>query len=114
MSPRRTVVAPFGLAITRGASRRVAICLAFLAPFFCSSPAGVVEAWVQRYSNVVSNSEDQAFKILRDPAGDVFVVGTIDELSSGGGGIDVLTIKYSGDERGCVVATPLRWAGTRE
>ncbi len=53
----------------------------------------VTEAWVQRYSNINSNSDDQAFKITRDAAGDVIVAGT---TADGTGGPDMLTIKYSG------------------
>ena len=55
--------------------------------------AAVTEAWVQRYSNVVSNSTDDAFKVVRDAAGDIIVTGSTDDNSSGG---DMLTIKYSG------------------
>lgn len=54
----------------------------------------VTEAWVQRYSNVLSNSIDEAFKVVRDAAGDIIVTGTTD----GGTGPDVLTIKYSGTD----------------
>ena len=38
--------------------------------------AGVTEAWVHRYSNVVSNSVDQAAKVVADAAGDTIVTGT--------------------------------------
>src|SRR5688572_29082452 len=69
--------------------------LAFAAIAFGPRPAraAVTEAWVQRYSNVVSNSYDQAHKVVLDAAGDVIVTG-----STAGGlpGKDLLTIKYSG------------------
>jgi hypothetical protein len=39
--------------------------------------AAVTQAWVHRYSNVVSNSTDQAFKVVNDAAGDVIVTGFI-------------------------------------
>ncbi|MEK7685481.1 MAG: hypothetical protein AAB466_08665, partial [Verrucomicrobiota bacterium] len=53
------------------------------------------EAWVQRYSNVVSNSADQGFKVnvVRDAAGDIIVTGASDDRITGQ---DMLTIKYSG------------------
>jgi len=54
--------------------------------------AGVIEAWVQRYSMVVSNSNDSAAKVLVDAAGDVIVAGYTED----GTGSDMLTIKYSG------------------
>ena len=54
--------------------------------------AGVIEAWVQRYSMVVSNSNDSAGKVLADAAGDVLVAGYTED----GTGSDMLTIKYSG------------------
>jgi uncharacterized delta-60 repeat protein len=57
--------------------------------------AAVAEAWVHRYSNVVSNSNDQAFKVVRDAAGDIIVTGTTDD---GIHGPDMLTIKYSGTD----------------
>ena len=38
--------------------------------------AAVTEAWVHRYSNVVSNSDDRAIKVVRDAAGDIIVIGT--------------------------------------
>jgi hypothetical protein len=55
--------------------------------------AEVAEAWVQRYSNIVSNSVDRAFKVLSDAAGDIIVTGITDNRING---TDVLTIKYSG------------------
>jgi uncharacterized delta-60 repeat protein len=62
--------------------------------FGLSAQAAVTEAWVQRYNNnVVSNSDDQAFKVVRDAAGDIIVAGYTDEGTSGH---DMLTIKYSG------------------
>jgi hypothetical protein len=55
--------------------------------------AAVTEAWVHRYSGVVSNSVDQAFKVVSDAAGDMVVTGTTD---NGITGQDMLTMKYSG------------------
>lgn len=55
--------------------------------------AAVTEAWVHRYNNVVSNATDQAFKVVRDAAGDIIVTGTTDNRTTG---LDMLTIKYSG------------------
>jgi outer membrane protein assembly factor BamB len=70
--------------------------LLFLAALaFGAQPAraGVAEAWVQRYSNVLSNSKDYALRILCDAAGDIIVVGaTGDSVNAS----DMLTIKYSG------------------
>jgi uncharacterized delta-60 repeat protein len=50
----------------------------------------VTEAWVHRYSNVVSNVSDSASKVVADAAGDIIVTGTA--------GSDMLTIKYSGTD----------------
>jgi hypothetical protein len=46
-----------------------------------------------RYNNGVSNSTDQAYKVVSDAAGDFIVTGSTDE---GNTGRDMLTIKYSG------------------
>jgi hypothetical protein len=57
------------------------------------APAAVTEAWVRRFSNVLSNSVDLALKVVRDAAGDLIVTGTTDDNTSAK---DILTIKYSG------------------
>jgi hypothetical protein len=70
--------------------------LGFLAALVFGLPpaqAAVTEAWVHRYSNVVSNVTDQAFQVVRDAAGDIIVTGT---TAGGIIGQDMLTIKYSG------------------
>jgi len=55
--------------------------------------AAVTEAWVHRYSNVVSNSADSASKVVSDAMGDIIVAGsTYDGLT----GLDILIIKYAG------------------
>ena len=54
--------------------------------------AAVIEAWVQRYSNIASNVADQAVKVVHDAAGDIIVTGTISGFDSQ----DRVTIKYSG------------------
>jgi hypothetical protein len=57
------------------------------------APAAVTEAWVQRYSNAVNNSQDGAEIVVCDAAGDILVVGTtIDHIDTPG----MLIIKYSG------------------
>ena len=48
----------------------------------------MTEAWVHRYNNVVSNSIDQAYKVVSDAAGDVIMTGT--------SGLDMLSLKYPG------------------
>src|SRR5437867_2505781 len=62
---------------------------------FTAHPAQVTvtEAWVHRYSNVVSNSDDRAVKVVSDAAGDIIVAGNTDDGITGS---DMLTIKYSG------------------
>jgi len=51
--------------------------------------AAVTEAWVHRYSNVVSNAAVlETVKVVRDGAGDIIVTGAVD--------FEMLTIKYSG------------------
>jgi len=57
--------------------------------------AAVTEAWVHRFSNVLSNSVDRALKVVRDDAGDIIVTGTTDDNLSAQ---DMLTIKYSGGD----------------
>ncbi|MCX6925834.1 MAG: hypothetical protein NT154_21905, partial [Verrucomicrobia bacterium] len=54
--------------------------LAFVAE---SNGAGVTEAWVQRSNILVSNSQDRAYKIVRDAAGDIIVTGSSDNGTSG-------------------------------
>ena len=49
-----------------------------------STRAAVVEGWVHRYSNVVSNSNDQAVKVVRVPAGDIIVTGFTQDGVTGG------------------------------
>ncbi len=65
--------------------------LPFSAP---SARAAVTEAWVHRYdSNALNHSQDRAFKVVRDAAGDVMVAGTTrDDITTPG----MLVIKYSG------------------
>ncbi|HZO83801.1 MAG TPA: hypothetical protein VFC26_01225, partial [Verrucomicrobiae bacterium] len=55
--------------------------------------ASVIEAWVQRYSVVVSNSNDTMVRVVTDQAGDVVVAGYTED----GTGSEMLTIKYSGN-----------------
>ena len=69
----------------------VYLALAFVTP--ASRGAGVTEAWVQRSNIVVSNSQDRAYKVVRDGAGDFIVTGS---SSIGTSGLDMLTLKYSG------------------
>src|SRR4051794_11248172 len=59
-----------------------------------SARAAVIEAWVQRYSNVISNAVDDAVKVARDAAGDIIVTGTTSGFTSA----DIVTIKYSGTD----------------
>ena len=78
--------------------QRASVCtrLCLLAVILLGPPlaqAAVTEAWVQRYSAPGGDSVDQAFKVLRDPAGDFLVVGaTADSFAVQG----LLIIKYSG------------------
>ena len=59
-----------------------------------SAQAAVTEAWVQRYSNLLSNAAAQAVKVVRDAAGDIIVTGSTG--LPGTSRHDILTIKYSG------------------
>src|SRR5688572_22505629 len=77
--------------------RRASLWIGFLAFAMIafgprSAHAAVIEAWVQRYSNVVSNAADQAVKVVHDAVGDIIVTGT----TSGVTKTDMVTIKYSG------------------
>jgi hypothetical protein len=67
----------------------ILLWLVLLAP----THAAVTEAWVARYSNVLSNANGVSSKIVRDPAGDSIVAGYAND---GVTGQDTLTIKYSG------------------
>ena len=75
----------------RPAALLLAIVVLALTP--ASKGAGVTEAWVQRSNIVVSNSQDRAYKVVRDGAGDFIVTGS---SSIGTSGLDMLTLKYSG------------------
>jgi uncharacterized delta-60 repeat protein len=65
---------------------------AIIALFNAALPAPAAEvaqeAWVKRFSNIVSNAEDQAFKLVRDAQGNIIVAGST--------GRDMLTLKHSG------------------
>ena len=68
-----------------------------------AAQAAVTEAWVQRYgSESEAGTEDYAYKVVTDAAGNVIVAGSSASPSpvySGtqtGGGSDMLIIKYSG------------------
>jgi outer membrane protein assembly factor BamB len=68
-------------------------CCAVLTGFPHSAQAAVTEAWVRRYSNIVSNTTDRAVKAVRDATGNIIVTGTsYDGITPGA----LLTIKYSG------------------
>jgi hypothetical protein len=70
-------------------------CFLCFALYACPVPglsAVVHEAWVHRYSNVVSNSDDRAVKVVRDGRDDIIVLGLTDYRTER----DMLTIKYSG------------------
>jgi len=71
------------------------LALAVLALGPQAAQAVVTEAWVHRFSNVLSNSVDRALKVVRDDAGDIIVTGTTDDNLSAQ---DMLTIKYSGGD----------------
>jgi hypothetical protein len=58
------------------------------------APAPLTEAWVQRYGSEVG-SEDRAYKVVTDAAGNVIVAGTSTHNQTGSGS-DMLVIKYSG------------------
>jgi hypothetical protein len=73
----------------------LSFALMVLAVAFAAHPlqADVTEVWAHPYNNLVNNGEDQASKVMIDPAGDIIVTGTTD---GGATGRDILTIKYSG------------------
>src|ERR1043165_7055586 len=72
---------------------RVLAMLAVTLPFRpLLTSAAVTEAWVRRYNNP-GDSFDQAFHVVRDPAGDFLVAGG---TADGFGPQDLLLIKYSG------------------
>src|SRR5262245_27339869 len=80
------------------------MAFAMIASGLQPAQTAVTEAWVQRYSNVVTNSKDYAVKVVRDATGDIIVTGIIAGSVRGAGmgiintftGADMLTIKYSG------------------
>ncbi len=55
--------------------------------------AAVIEAWVQRFNAPVTNSLDEAIKVVVDANGDIIVTGTTDDHTADK---DFLTVKYSG------------------
>jgi hypothetical protein len=59
-----------------GCARALLLAAALLpAATWHSSGAAVTEAWVHRYSHLIPGATDTAFKVVRDPAGDVIVAG---------------------------------------
>ncbi len=70
--------------------------LAFATIAFGPQPAqaAVTEAWVQRYGSE-AGSQDSAYQVVTDAAGNVIVAGTTADTQTGGGS-DMLIIKYSG------------------
>ena len=70
--------------------------LAFVAWAFVhqSADAAVTRAWVRQNTGVVSNSQDVAAAILRDPFGNIIVAGNVED---GFQGADMLLLKYSAD-----------------
>ncbi|HXJ76562.1 MAG TPA: SBBP repeat-containing protein, partial [Candidatus Dormibacteraeota bacterium] len=68
--------------------------------------ASPLQAWVHRYGNVLTNSQDTAVKAVVDPNGDLIVVGAVTDQSTGS---DILTLKYAGGT-GTMPAT-LLWEG---
>ena len=87
------------------------LILAIVFPLLVLFPGGhsargaVTEAWVQRYSNVVSNSWDGAFEVAIDPAGAVIMAGFSEDgsgrpetIAGGVVGGDMIAIKYSGTD----------------
>jgi len=72
--------------------------------------ADVTEAWVQRYSNMVNNSVDRAFKVLSDPAGDIIVTGTKRQWHHGAGHS---YNKIFRQRRFCGLAEALQWLSQR-
>src|SRR5262245_58493481 len=89
----RMIATPRHLIFRRTCLWTVLLALATIAFTTQSTQAAVIEAWVQRYSNIVSNVTDEAVKVVRDAAGDIIVTGRTD---GGIHGADILTIKYSG------------------
>src|SRR5688572_139507 len=69
------------------------VALVAVACLYELANGAVTQAWVRRYSNVVSNSQDVAAAVLRDPAGNIIVAAYTDD---GFTGRDLLLIKYSG------------------
>lgn len=83
-----------GFKTAQGVQLVTALTLGFLfALLIFPARAAVIEGWVHRYSYVLTNSTDQAMKVVQDAAGDVIVTGSTDD---GTLGRTILTIKYSG------------------
>jgi uncharacterized delta-60 repeat protein len=72
--------------------------------------ADVTEAWVNRYSNTISNSVDLAPRMVQDSAGDIIVTGTSNDNTSGP---DLLTLKYSGTDGSFLWQQRHRYQGSR-
>jgi len=82
--------------------------LAFVAQ---QARAAVTEAWVQRYSNVRSNSNDGASGIVCDAAGDIIVTGTLTIKYSGINGSVLWTHRYNGSDNYGINAVALDASG---
>jgi uncharacterized delta-60 repeat protein len=55
--------------------------------------ASPLETWVHRHGNILTNSLDAASKAILDSRGDLIVIGTTSEFSTGN---DIITLRYSG------------------
>jgi len=77
----------------RGSFLVLLVPLCAVAVLYELANGAVTQAWVRRYSNVVSNSQDVAAAVLRDSAGNIIVAAYTDD---GFAGRDLLLIKYSG------------------
>src|SRR5688572_12674944 len=69
----------------------VLMAVAALAGLHQSADGAVTKAWVQRYNPVVSNAQDYASAVVRDPAGNIIVAGHTAAPYH-----DMLLLKYSG------------------
>src|SRR5688572_32001595 len=67
------------------------VALVAVACLYELANGAVTQAWVRRYSNVVSNSQDVAAAVLRDAAGNIIVAGYTHDGSESG----LLLLKYS-------------------
>ena len=71
---------------------RLILCFVLTALITASANAQILQAWVARYNNGITNGTNQAVKMALDPVGNVYVTGFSQNANSN---LGYVTIKYA-------------------